>query len=229
MEAGQMTTEQAFEEGARPLKAFLLRFAREKDIRLFLEITRTPPPASPADLDLRIVIPAYMISELKTGFQIGAVLFLPFLVIDLVIASVTLSIGMVQLAAGHGFGAPQDPAVCARGRLEPGDRLADEELLRMTQQAVVEMFRGALMAAFWLSLPVLGAGFVAGIRDQPGADRDFDAGLRVRDRPAPGGVSGRPADLPALDAHPAGLVHNADLGGLRPLCQIAARRGPRCS
>lgn len=97
LEAGQMTTKQAFEEGSRPLKAFLLRYAREKDIRLFLEITRTPPPASPADLDLRIVIPAYVISELKTGFQIGAVLFLPFLVIDLVIASVTLSIGMVQL------------------------------------------------------------------------------------------------------------------------------------
>jgi len=97
MEAGQMTTREALETGAKPLKAFLLRFAREKDIRLFLEITRTPLPSTPADLDLKIVIPAYVISELKTGFQIGAVLFLPFLVIDLVIASVTLSIGMVQL------------------------------------------------------------------------------------------------------------------------------------
>lgn len=97
MEAGRLTPAQAFDAGAKPLKVFLLRFAREKDIRLFLEITRTPPPATPADLDLRVVIPAYVISELKTGFQIGAVLFLPFLVIDLVIASVTLSVGMVQL------------------------------------------------------------------------------------------------------------------------------------
>jgi flagellar biosynthetic protein FliP len=97
MEAGKLTPAQALEEGSKPLKTFLLRFTREKDIRLFLEMTRSPAPASPADLDLRVIIPAYVISELKTGFQIGAVLFLPFLVIDLVIASVTLSIGMIQL------------------------------------------------------------------------------------------------------------------------------------
>jgi flagellar biosynthetic protein FliP len=97
MEAGQLTTAQAVEEGSKPLKAFLLHFAREKDIRLFLEISHSPPPKSAADLDLRVIVPAYVISELKTGFQIGAVLFLPFLVIDLVVASVTLSIGIVQL------------------------------------------------------------------------------------------------------------------------------------
>jgi flagellar biosynthesis protein FliP len=62
-----------------------------------VEITHTPAPRNRADLDLRILIPAYILSELKTGFQIGAVLFLPFLVIDLVVASVTLSVGMVQL------------------------------------------------------------------------------------------------------------------------------------
>ena len=61
------------------------------------EISKAPPPRTSADLDLKILIPAYILSELKTGFQIGAVLFLPFLIIDLVIASVTLSIGMVQL------------------------------------------------------------------------------------------------------------------------------------
>lgn len=97
MEAGQLTPQQAMEQGSKPLHTFLLRFAREKDIRLFVEITHQPPPRTPADLDLKILIPAYILSELKTGFQIGAVLFLPFLVIDLVIASVTLSIGMVQL------------------------------------------------------------------------------------------------------------------------------------
>jgi flagellar biosynthesis protein FliP len=97
MEKGQLTQAQAFEEGSKPLRTFLLRFAREKDIQLFLEISHTPAPAKPADLTLQILIPAYVLSELKTGFQIGAVLFLPFLVIDLVIASITLSVGMVQL------------------------------------------------------------------------------------------------------------------------------------
>ncbi|MGE5645482.1 MAG: flagellar type III secretion system pore protein FliP [Acidobacteriota bacterium] len=97
VEKGQLTTSQGFEAGAKPLKAFLVRFTREKDIRLLLEITRSPAPRTPADLDLKIVAPAYILSELKTAFQIGAVLFLPFLVIDLVVASVTLSIGMVQL------------------------------------------------------------------------------------------------------------------------------------
>jgi flagellar biosynthetic protein FliP len=97
MEAGRLSPQQAFDQGAKPLHAFLVRFAREKDVRLFLEIARAPAPHNSADLDLRVLIPAYILSELKAGFQIGAVLYLPFLVIDLVVASVTLSIGMVQL------------------------------------------------------------------------------------------------------------------------------------
>jgi flagellar biosynthetic protein FliP len=97
LEKNQITMAQAFEAGAKPLSTFLIRFAREKDIALFLEITHTPRPRTPAGLDLKILIPAYILSELKAGFQIGAVLFLPFLVIDLVVASVVLSVGMVQL------------------------------------------------------------------------------------------------------------------------------------
>ena len=97
LEAGQITTAQAADEAAKPIRAFLLRFAREKDIKLFVEISHAQPPRTPDDLDLKVLIPAYILSELKTGFQIGAVLFLPFLVIDLVVASVTLSVGMVQL------------------------------------------------------------------------------------------------------------------------------------
>jgi flagellar biosynthetic protein FliP len=97
LESGKLSFEQALDQGGRPLRAFLARFAREKDIRLFLEIARAPAPHNRADLDLKILIPAYILSELKTGFQIGAILFLPFLVIDLVVASVTLSVGMVQL------------------------------------------------------------------------------------------------------------------------------------
>lgn len=97
MQEGTLTQEQAIEEAGKPIRGFLIKYAREKDIRLFLEIAHAPAPRTPDDLDLKVLIPAYIISELKTGFQIGAVLFLPFLVIDIVVASVTLSIGMVQL------------------------------------------------------------------------------------------------------------------------------------
>jgi flagellar biosynthetic protein FliP len=97
MEQGKLSAGAAFEEGTKPLKNFLVRFTREKDVRLFVEMTRTPAPHKPTDLNLRILIPAYVLSELRAGFQIGAMLYLPFLVIDIVIASVTLSIGMMQL------------------------------------------------------------------------------------------------------------------------------------
>ncbi len=97
LQKNELTSEQAFDAGTKPLKSFLLRFAREKDVKLFVEMSHTPQPRNADDLSLRILIPAYITSELKAGFQIGAVLFLPFLIIDLVVASVTLSIGMVQL------------------------------------------------------------------------------------------------------------------------------------
>jgi flagellar biosynthetic protein FliP len=97
LENGQMTVQQAADEAARPLRKFWLRFAREKDIALFVEVSHAPAPRTPADVDLKVLIPAYILSELKAAFQIGAVLYLPFLIIDLVVASVTLSVGMVQL------------------------------------------------------------------------------------------------------------------------------------
>ena len=95
--AGAETPEAGFTEAAKPLRHFLIRFAREKDIRLILGLDRQPAPRTPEDLDLAVLIPAYVLSELKAGFQIGAVLVLPFLMIDLVVASVTLSVGMMQL------------------------------------------------------------------------------------------------------------------------------------
>jgi len=78
------------------VKSYLRRF-RKKNTRKRTEKTKAPQPRNASDLGLQVLIPAYILSELKTGFQIGALLFLPFLVIDLVVASVTLSIGMVQL------------------------------------------------------------------------------------------------------------------------------------
>jgi flagellar biosynthetic protein FliP len=97
LEAGKINKEEAWTQGTKPLRQFWLRFAREKDIRLFLEATRKPAPRTPEQLDLNVLVPAYILSELRAGFQVGAVLFLPFLVIDIVVASITLSIGMVQL------------------------------------------------------------------------------------------------------------------------------------
>ena len=87
----------AIEQGTPPLRHFMLKFAREKDLALFLELAGAQRPARPDDVPMRVVAPAYILSELKTGFQIGAALYLPFLVIDLVVAAVTTSIGMLQL------------------------------------------------------------------------------------------------------------------------------------
>ncbi len=97
LESGQITATEAWDRASEPIKTFLLKFAREKDIQLFMDLSHAPAPAKPGDVPMSALLPAYVVSELKVSFQIGAVLFLPFLIIDLVVASVTLSIGMVQL------------------------------------------------------------------------------------------------------------------------------------
>ncbi len=94
---GQISGWDAIERGAGPPKTYMLRYAREKDLALFVSASMTARPARPEDLPMRVVIPAYMLSELKAGFEIGAVLFLPFLLVDMVVASITTSIGMYQL------------------------------------------------------------------------------------------------------------------------------------
>jgi flagellar biosynthetic protein FliP len=95
--AGHMTGIQAIDCGAQPLKIFMLKYAREKDLALFTAAGQVPRPNVPSDLPMRVVIPAYILSELKAGFAIGAVLYLPFLLVDMVTASITTSIGMFQL------------------------------------------------------------------------------------------------------------------------------------
>jgi flagellar biosynthesis protein FliP len=94
---GKITEMQALDKACAPLKQFMLRYTREKDLSLFLSIAKQPKPRNIQDLSMRIVIPSFMISELKTAFQIGFVLFIPFLVIDMVVAAVLLSMGMMQL------------------------------------------------------------------------------------------------------------------------------------
>ncbi|MDA8168182.1 MAG: flagellar type III secretion system pore protein FliP [Nitrospiraceae bacterium] len=93
----QITMQEAFSKAAPPLKSFMLRQTRQKDIALFLKIARQPAPATPQDLPLRIVVPAFAISELKTAFEIGFLIYLPFLVIDMVVSSILLSMGMMML------------------------------------------------------------------------------------------------------------------------------------
>jgi flagellar biosynthetic protein FliP len=93
----QINEEQAFTRAVAPLHKFMIAHVREQDLRLFMDMSRAPAVANTADTPLRALIPAFMISELKRAFEIGFLLFLPFLIIDMVIASVLMSMGMMML------------------------------------------------------------------------------------------------------------------------------------
>jgi flagellar biosynthetic protein FliP len=95
---GKLTEVKAFEEGMKPLTKFMLRQTREKDLALFVQFAKIKPPTRAEDVPTYIVIPSFMISELKTAFQIGFLLFIPFIIIDLVVANILLSLGMFMLS-----------------------------------------------------------------------------------------------------------------------------------
>jgi flagellar biosynthetic protein FliP len=95
--AGTIPVNVAVERAMPPIREFMLKQTREADLALFVGLARLPRPAGPQDLPMRVVIPAYVISELKTGFQMGFFLFIPFLLIDLVVSTTLLSMGMMQL------------------------------------------------------------------------------------------------------------------------------------
>jgi flagellar biosynthetic protein FliP len=95
--AGQVTVGEALKRGTPPLREFMLRQTREADLALFMELGRVKAAKSAAELPMTVVMPAYVISELKTGFQMGFFLFVPFLLIDLVVSTTLLSMGMLQL------------------------------------------------------------------------------------------------------------------------------------
>lgn len=97
LQDNRISAMEALDRASDPMRHFMLKFARQKDLALFVELAKEPRPRRPEDLPMRVVIPAYILSELKAGFQIGTILFFPFLVIDLVVASVTTSVGMMQL------------------------------------------------------------------------------------------------------------------------------------
>ena len=94
---GEISVNEGIQRGAPPLRDFMLKQTRENDLKLFLELSKAPKPKSKDELPMTVVIPAYVISELKTGFQMGFFLFVPFLLIDLVVSTTLLSMGMLQL------------------------------------------------------------------------------------------------------------------------------------
>jgi len=89
---------EALDKGAGPLKTFMLRQTRQEDLALFVKLSNSAPLKGPEEVPLKILVPAYVISELKTAFQIGFIVFIPFLIIDMVVASVLMSMGMMMLS-----------------------------------------------------------------------------------------------------------------------------------
>jgi flagellar biosynthetic protein FliP len=97
LERNELTVPQAMDKTAAPLKVFMLKYTRKKDLALFYSIARRPAPETKADVTLDVLLPAFLISELKTAFEIGFMIFLPFLIVDMVVASILLSRGMMML------------------------------------------------------------------------------------------------------------------------------------
>ena len=95
--AEKIDHQQAFSNAAQPLKEFMLKQTREKDLALFVDIAEVGRPRTVADIPTKVLIPSFIISEVKTAFQIGLLLYVPFLIIDMVVASVLLSMGMMML------------------------------------------------------------------------------------------------------------------------------------
>ncbi len=94
----KITLQKALENGAEPLKQFMLRQTRESDIALYVKLSNTPQLQTPEETPLRVLVPAFMTSELKTAFQISFAIFIPFLIIDMVVASVLMAMGMMMVS-----------------------------------------------------------------------------------------------------------------------------------
>ena len=95
--AGEIQQGQAFERTLAPFRAFMLKNVREKDLDLFLKMAKAPPPTTPEEIGLEVVTPAFMISELRRSFEIGFLLFVPFMIIDLAVATVLMALGMMMM------------------------------------------------------------------------------------------------------------------------------------
>jgi len=93
----KISQDDALVQAEGPLRSFMLKQVREKDLALFVEISKIPLPKEPSDIPMQVMVPAFMISELRTAFQIGFLVYLPFLIIDMVVASILMSMGMMML------------------------------------------------------------------------------------------------------------------------------------
>lgn len=94
---GTLELQQGFENAVVPFHEFMREHVREQDLRLFIDLSREPPPATPEEISLRILIPAFMISELRRAFEIGFLVYLPFVIIDMVVSSILMAMGMMML------------------------------------------------------------------------------------------------------------------------------------
>jgi flagellar biosynthetic protein FliP len=94
---GHIDETEAFEATVKPLHAFMTAHVRERDVELFMNLSHTPSVAKPADVPLQVLVPAFMISELRRAFEMGFLIFLPFVIIDMVVASVLMSMGMMMI------------------------------------------------------------------------------------------------------------------------------------
>ncbi|WP_374580693.1 flagellar type III secretion system pore protein FliP [Pseudoduganella sp.] len=98
LQENKITMQQAMDRSAAPLKTFMLKQTRQSDLALFVKISRSPALQGPEDVPLKVLVPAFITSELKTAFQIGFAIFIPFLIIDMVVASVLMSMGMMMMS-----------------------------------------------------------------------------------------------------------------------------------
>ena len=95
--AEKISYDEAWEKGSAPLRGFMLRQVREKDLELFIELGRLPKPESAEQIPTHVIIPAFVLSELRVAFQIGFLIYIPFLIVDMVVASILMSMGMMML------------------------------------------------------------------------------------------------------------------------------------
>ena len=215
---GSIQFETAVERAAGPLRTFMLHQTRENDLALFANLAKQPALEDPSQVPLKILVPAFITSELKTAFQIGFTIFIPFLIIDLVVASVLMALGMMMVPPVT-VSLPFADAVRAGRRLAPAHGLAGPELLpisprtAMTAETVMTMTYQAMKIALAMAGPLLLVTLVVGL-----VISIFQAATQINEMtlsfiPAAGhvrraGAAGSVADRPHGGLHPP--AHRAD-------------------
>ena len=137
--ANQIAFDEALQRGEVPMREFMLKQTRQSDVQLFAKLAKLPADVKSENVPLRVLVPAFVTSELKSAFQIGFMIFIPFLIIDMIVASVLMSLGMMMLSPGAGGPALQADAVRAGRRLEPAARLAGCFLRHLIRQLIRQL------------------------------------------------------------------------------------------